>query len=369
MKRILAAFLMAVFCLSLAACGTRGQTESSGSAGQDTGIAGTSAEKSEKTEDREVNETAAVPTESSEETDNEQTEEHARSGGILVVYFSATGTTKGVAEIIASVTGGDLAEITPSEPYTSEDLNYNDSNTRATREQHDKTVRPEISGSIENWDSYSVVFLGHPIWWGEEPRIMDTFVESYDFTGKTVIPFCTSGSSGVGSSADNLKANAGTGNWMDGTRFDGKISEAEIREWVQGFDLNIQEDEMTESSTLKENQIRITVGENSFVVRLEDNESAAALRELLADGDRTISASNYGGFEKVCQLGTTLPGKDVQTTTSAGDVMLYSSNQIVIFYDSNSWAYTRLGKVENLSADELESILSGPETEITLSIH
>ena len=120
--------------------------------------------------------------------------------------------------------------------------------------------------------------------------------------------------------------------------------------------------------TLEENRIRIIVGDHSFIVRLEDNESAKALRKLLEDGDRTIPASNYGGFEKVCRLGTSLPSNDVQTRTAAGDVMLYSSNQIVIFYDSNSWAYTRLGKVEDLTAKELEEILSGPETEITLSV-
>ena len=130
-----------------------------------------------------------------------------------------------------------------------------------------------------------------------------------------------------------------------------------------------EEENSMKRNEAKENQIRITVGESSFIVTLEDNESAAALRELLLDGDRTISASNYGGFEKVCQLGTRLPSHDVQTTTQAGDVMLYNSNQIVIFYASNSWAYTRLGRVEGLSAGELEAILSGSESEITLSIH
>ncbi|MCM1190680.1 MAG: cyclophilin-like fold protein [bacterium] len=122
------------------------------------------------------------------------------------------------------------------------------------------------------------------------------------------------------------------------------------------------------NSALEDDQIRITVGDNSFIVNLEENESAAALRELLADGAKTIPASNYGGFEKVGRLGATLPSDDRQTTTSAGDVMLYSSNQIVIFYGSNSWAYTRLGKVDGLSAEELEEILSGSETEITLSV-
>ena len=287
---------------------------------------------------------------------------------ILVVYFSATGTTKGVAEKIASVTGADMVEIVPAELYSSDDLNYSDGSSRTSNEQDDKNARPEISGSIENWDQYSLVFLGHPIWWGEEPRILDTFVESYDFTDKTVVPFCTSGSSGVGDSDDNMKANARTGNWLEGTRFSGSVSESEIRNWIDELKLEDQEGNMKADKKLEEDQIRIIVGENSFIVRLEDNESAAALRGLLEDADKTIPASNYGGFEKVCQLGTTLPGNDVQTSTSAGDVMLYSSNQIVIFYDSNSWAYTRLGKVEDLTAKELEEILSGPETQITLSL-
>ncbi len=130
-----------------------------------------------------------------------------------------------------------------------------------------------------------------------------------------------------------------------------------------------EEENSMKRNEAKENQIRITVGESSFIVTLEDNESASALRDLLQDGDKTIPASNYGGFEKVCQLGTRLPSHDVQTTTQAGDVMLYNSNQIVIFYASNSWAYTRLGRVEGLSAGELEAILSGSESEITLSIH
>lgn len=112
--------------------------------------------------------------------------------------------------------------------------------------------------------------------------------------------------------------------------------------------------------------MRVTAGEHSFLVRLEDNDSAKALQDLLADGDMTIPAKNYGGFEKVCRLGKTLPANDRQTRTAAGDVMLYSGNQIVFFYGSNSWAYTRLGTVEDLTAEELEQILSGPETEITM---
>ena len=364
MKKLITILIALALCLSLAACGT---AERQGAANN------TQATVEENTK----NDT--ITTETAEAASDNETVEPVEEGlmpespdgtsEILVVYFSATGTTKAVAEKIASVTGGDLAEIVPAEPYSRDDLNYNDSSTRATREQHDKTARPEISSRIEDWNQYSIVFLGHPIWWGEEPRIMDTFTESYDFSGKTVIPFCTSGSSGVGSSDDNMKANAGAGTWLEGTRFSGSASESEIQTWVDELGLGLQKEAATEmNSALDEDQIRITVGEQSFIVRLEDNESAAALRELLISGDRTISASNYGGFEKACQLGMSLPRNDDQTTTSAGDVMLYSGNQIVIFYGSNSWAYTRLGKVEDLTADELEQILSGSETEITLSI-
>lgn len=117
---------------------------------------------------------------------------------------------------------------------------------------------------------------------------------------------------------------------------------------------------------VKTDQIYIEVGENILTAVLEDNESAKALKELLANGPLTISASNYGGFEKVCSLGTSLPRNDSQTTTDAGDICLYNGNQIVIFYGSNSWAYTRLGKISDADGAELEKILSGEETEITL---
>ena len=128
----------------------------------------------------------------------------------LVAYFSATGTTKQKAEQLAQKIGADLYEIKPKEPYTDEDLNYNDDGSRATKEQNNKTVRPEyedIELDIEN--DYSTIFLGYPIWWGEEPRIIDTFVESYNFDGITVIPFCTSGSSGISTSSKNLSERAG----------------------------------------------------------------------------------------------------------------------------------------------------------------
>ena len=154
---------------------------------------------------------------------------------VLVAYFSATGTTKGVAEKIASITGGDLYEILAAEPYTEDDLNYNDSSTRATKEQNDKNVRPEIGSKDITLEGYTTIYLGFPIWWGEEPRILDTFVEKYSFEGITVIPFCTSGGSGIGRSGSNMEALAESGTWLDGERFSENVSEEDLKSWIDGL--------------------------------------------------------------------------------------------------------------------------------------
>ena len=168
------------------------------------------------------------------ETDTEElSSETAAHSDILVAYFSATGTTKGVAEKIASVAGADLYEILAAEPYTADDLNYHDSSSRSTKEQNDKTVRPEIGSEDISLEGYSTIYLGFPIWWGEEPRILDTFVEKYSFEGITVIPFCTSGGSGIGHSGANMEALAGTGSWLDGKRFSGNVSEADLQAWIE----------------------------------------------------------------------------------------------------------------------------------------
>ena len=154
----------------------------------------------------------------------------------LVAYFSSTGTTKGVAEKIASVTGGDLYEIMAAEPYSDQDLNYNDSSSRTTIEQNDKSVRPEISSEELSLKGYTTMYLGFPIWWGEEPRILDTFVEKYSFDGITVIPFCTSASSGIGRSGSNMETLAGSGTWLEGERFSGSVSEEELQAWIEGLE-------------------------------------------------------------------------------------------------------------------------------------
>ncbi len=176
-----------------------------------------------------------VQTETTAPAETEAPAETASHPDVLVVFFSATGTTKGVAERIASITGGDLYEILAAEPYTAEDLNYNDNSSRTTKEQNDKDVRPEIASEDISLEGYTTVYLGFPIWWGEEPRILDTFVEKYSFDGITVIPFCTSGSSGIGRSGTNLEENAGSGTWLEGRRFSGNVSEADLQTWIDSL--------------------------------------------------------------------------------------------------------------------------------------
>ena len=162
------------------------------------------------------------------------------SGGTLVVYFSATGNTEEAAGYIAGLTGGDLFELEPVEPYTSEDLNYSDDNSRVSLEYADESLRDiELTVStVENWDSYDTVFIGYPIWWGIAAWPVDGFVEANDFTGKTVIPFCTSASSGLGQSGELLAEMAGTGEWLEGQRFSSRVSEADVEEWLSGLGLS-----------------------------------------------------------------------------------------------------------------------------------
>ena len=171
-----------------------------------------------------------------EQTEETASDESSSGKGTLVVYFSATGNTKGVAEKIASVTGADTYEIKAAQEYTEADLDWHDDDSRSTHEQNDASARPEIGSDPVSLEGYKTIYIGYPIWWGEEPRIMDTFVESYDFDGITMIPFCTSGGSGIGRSGQNLADNAGSGTWLEGDRLDSGISEDELKTWIEGLE-------------------------------------------------------------------------------------------------------------------------------------
>lgn len=175
-----------------------------------------------------------------EQSETEESADAATgSGNVLVVYYSATGNTEEVANYIADATGGDLFEVEPAEPYTDADLDWTDEDSRVSREHEDESLRDVelVSTEAENWDSYDTVFIGYPIWWGIAAWPMDTFVENNDFTGKTVIPFCTSSSSGIGDSGSLLADLAGTGDWQDGERFRSGADEADVQEWVNGLGL------------------------------------------------------------------------------------------------------------------------------------
>lgn len=182
----------------------------------------------------------STPAETPDDTANGEADNTTSGGKVLVVYYSASGNTKRVAEDIAEAADGDLFEITPAEPYTSDDLNWTNSDSRVSREHDDESLRdvPLTTTEVENWNDYDTVFIGYPIWWGIAAWPVDTFVKNNDFTGKTVIPFATSSSSGMGQSGTLLSEMAGTGDWQDGQRFSSGASQSDVADWVSGLDLN-----------------------------------------------------------------------------------------------------------------------------------
>ncbi|MBD5516283.1 MAG: flavodoxin [Lachnospiraceae bacterium] len=243
MKRIVMSLLMAVMVIFLTACGgNAGQNGNSSSDTLDREQSSAPAEESasvqpETDDTPEPSEDAAVTGMDSTDAAGSQEVPDAEGSKVLVAYFSATGTTKGVAEIIAENMGADIYEIVPQKPYTDADLDWHDDSSRSTIEMNDRLCRPEINGAVEDMEQYDIVFVGYPIWWGEAPRIVSTFMESYSFDGKTLIPFCTSSSSGLGSSGKNLEKLTDGAQWMEGMRFGGGASETDVKAWIEGLDL------------------------------------------------------------------------------------------------------------------------------------
>lgn len=285
-------------------------------------------------------------------------ENHTVANGTLIVYFSCTGNTEKIAQYLIDLTEADSYVIEAAVPYTDEDIAYSNSSCRANQEQNDKTVRPEIAAPIPSLDGYDTVFLGYPIWWGEEPRIIDTFLESYDFSEKTVIPFCTSGSSGISASEKNIAALVPIGNQLAGKRFPANASADDVAAWYASLPLE-----------QAEQKIQITVGDTVLTATLADNSSAQAFAELLKNGAVTVDMHDYGGFEKVGELPETLPRNDEQITTEPGDLILYLGSNITIYYDVNTWNFTKLGHIDNITQDELQSILGDGDVSVTFSLN
>lgn len=217
MKKFTALLLALAMTFALAACGTETVT-----------VTGTPAPTAEPT---------AEP--SAEPSDEPSEVPDGEGGNTLVVYFSATGHTETVAGYIADATGADVFVIEPAQPYTSDDLNWTDESSRVVQEYEDESLRDVelVSTDVPDWDSYDTVFIGYPIWWGIAAWPVSSFVSANDFSGKTVIPFCTSSSSGLGQSGTLLAEAAGTGTWLEGMRFGSGVSEGDVAEWVGGLGL------------------------------------------------------------------------------------------------------------------------------------
>ena len=222
--------MILVFCLAACTSSPAGNTSTAEnvSANSSAGEESLIAEESSATE-----ESSAAPESSVEEPSSET----AAEDRVLVVFFSATGNTEAAAQYIAELTGGDLFELEPVEPYTDADLDWTDSGSRVVYEHEnpeEQAVELEAT-TVDDWDSYSTVYIGYPIWWGQAAWPVNAFIEVNDFTGKTVIPFCTSSSSGLGQSGELLAEMAGTGDWQEGVRFSSNVSEEDVQSWLESL--------------------------------------------------------------------------------------------------------------------------------------
>lgn len=236
MKKLSAIMMSSLLLFGLAACGNEQKASDGG------GSKASPAAES-KTSENSAGASSAAETENQGGTDGSEADdvktENPESGKTLVVYYSASGNTKEAAECIAAATGGDLFELEPEDTYTDEDLDWTDEDSRVCREHENEEERNValVSTEAPGWDSYETVFVGYPIWWGIAAWPVNGFITANDFSGKTVIPFCTSASSGLGESGELLQEMAGTGNWLEGERFSSGASEEDVKTWVDSLGL------------------------------------------------------------------------------------------------------------------------------------
>lgn len=238
MKRTLSLLMSLVMALSLTACGGNGNSSSSQASSATPESSASDSSASEASSSSEIEASSQAPS-SSEVSSEAQAEDTGSGSSVLVVYYSATGNTAQVAQYIADSTDGDLFEIQPVGPYTDNDLNWTDDNSRVSQEHADESLRDVelVADTVDNWDQYDTVFIGYPIWWGIAAWPVDGFVEANDFSGKTVIPFCTSSSSGLGESGQLLADMAGTGDWQEGLRFRSSASQEDVQSWIEELGL------------------------------------------------------------------------------------------------------------------------------------
>lgn len=241
MKKALTLFLSSALVLSLTACGNSNTASSAndGSSAADTFDSSSDVQTSDDSTESGISEVSSDNEKDSAAESGSASDSDNGGSKVLVVYYSASGNTKRVAEDIAAAANGDTFEIVPTEIYTSDDLNWTNSDSRVSREHNDEALRdvPLVSTVIDNWDNYDTVFIGYPIWWAIAAWPVDNFVKDNDFTGKTVIPFATSSTSGMGQSGTLLANMAGTGNWQEGQRFSSGATTSEVQAWVSGLGL------------------------------------------------------------------------------------------------------------------------------------
>ena len=257
---------------------------------------------------------------------------------ILVAYFSFTNTTKGIAESMANILGADIYQITPEEAYGDENNDYYNTSTRAYQEQYGPaSARPAINATLASTD-YDIVLLGFPIWYGKVPRVILTFLDTYDFSGKVVIPFCTSGSSGISAAQNELQTTFTGIRWMNGARLNGYTAE-QLKTWLASFGI-------------RNSPMKLTIGGTVFNADLANNATAKAFNALIP---ATYEMTELNGNEKYKYLDTTLPtNASCPGTINAGDILLYSNNCIVVFYKtfSTSYNYTKIGRITDPSGLE-----------------
>lgn len=285
---------------------------------------------------------------------------------ILVAYFTRSGNTEKIADMIAEKTGGTKFRIETETAYPQD---YNAVLEQASQER-EQDARPLLKTRVENMSDYGTVFLGYPIWFGDTPMAIHSFLESYDFAGKKIIPFCTSGSSSPQTSYASVRASASgaevlEGFWTRGTSVD--HARDEVNQWVDRLGINGR-DQSQSTTNNEEGKLKITAGNAVFYAELDDNSSVQALKEMLSEGPLTISMSDYGDMEKVGPLGKRLPTNDENITTGPGDLILYQGNSLVIYYDTNTWNFTRLGKIEGATRQELLTAFGSGSVTVALSL-
>lgn len=336
--------LAAAAMLCLAACGSSQQSSSS-NAGQSQG--------------------------SQQSTASSQNAMPVAKGKTLVVCFSQTGHTQPIAQEAAAVLGADYFQIEAAQPYTSDDLNYNDRSTRASAEQDAVTARPAIANTVQSMDSYDAIVLCHPIWWGKAPRIICTFLESYDFSGKTIAELCTSGSSGIDDAQAELKQICPSANWLAGKRFETGATQAEVADWLNGLGLTATSaaaKATTAATTSPQvSKMQIEVNGQTFSAALDSTDAAHDFASRLP---MTLDMDEFGGNEKSHFVDYAYPtvGGGIVSPIEAGDVMLYQNNCIVLFYgthDNTEYSYVPLAKIDN-PAGLAEAVGAGSAT-VTLT--